>query len=210
MDQQEVARRLLCDVYGYSRKSMGCCDVTQCRIFRSGMIHFLSNYCDGLHFLGQTVAVMICCRVDYLDVQSTWITGSGYNFSFCRWWSWTSCIPVKESTGGGIVDIASPQQLPLGIRRLLYWVCQGGNQLMKPKKHFAHQLSRARMWRLVEDYMLQMFLPTRKLHWWQKCTYLWWYWCVISLFSGEVVKEPLHCSCKLWAHCFIIPLPPPN
>ena len=53
---------------------MGCCDVTQCRIFRSGMIHFLSNYCDGLHFLGQTVAVMICCRVDYVDVQLTWIT----------------------------------------------------------------------------------------------------------------------------------------
>lgn len=156
-----------------------------------------------------------CCD----DLLQSWLCGcpvdldhchGGYNFSFCRWWSWTSCIPVKESTGGGIVDIASPQQLPLGIRRLLYWVCQGGNQLMKPKKHFAHQLSRARMWRLVEDCMLQMFLPTRKLHWWQKWTYLWWYWCVISLFSGEVVKEPLHCSCKLWAHCFIISLPPPN
>ena len=112
-------------------------------------------------FVVHPITVMACISWPYNcfhDLMQSWLCGcvvdfhichGGFNFSVRRWWSWTSCIPVKESTGGGIVDIASPRQLPLGIRRLLYWVCQGGNRLMKPKKHFAHQLSQAHMWRLV-------------------------------------------------------------
>lgn len=69
--------------------------------------------------------------------------------SVFRLWSWTSCILVKASTDGGTVDTASRQQPPLGIRQLLCWVCQEGNLLTKLRKHSAHQLSRAHMWRSV-------------------------------------------------------------
>jgi hypothetical protein len=36
VDQQEMARRVLRDVDGDRRQPMGCCDVTECRVLRSG------------------------------------------------------------------------------------------------------------------------------------------------------------------------------
>lgn len=100
VDQQEMARGVLCYFHGYSRQPLGCGDVTKCRLFRAGT--------------SSPVNLFFCTKFT-LSLRSLTTVSSLH-----RWWSWISCTPAKEFTGDGTVDIASLQQLQHGTRLRLF------------------------------------------------------------------------------------------